>query len=122
MKACILTEDEDAIALLRAKEEKKRKVEEKKRKAEEKKKAAPGKKTSAPKQKPTRTPAPQESSTDDEEDLAVLLNDSSDFEEEFGQDDFPMDGSYPFVDKQAEVGVGPCIFVTSLTKLFRVCL
>ena len=113
MFACILTENEDVIADLRAKEEKKRKAEEKKKATQEKKQAAMEKKAAAgkaaePRQKPTRpAPEPQESSTDEDEeqDLPMLLEDSSDFEEDFGEEEDLTDGSYPFVDKEAEVRV-----------------
>ena len=95
--ACILTEDENALADLRAKDEKKRKAEEKKKASAERKK------TSAPRQRLLHPPEPQESTSDDE-DLPVVYDDSSDFEEEFEEDDM-LDGPYPFVDKEAEVGV-----------------
>ena len=111
MHACILTEDENALADLRAKDEKKRKAEEKKKasaerkkaSAERKKAAAQKKKTSAPRQRLLHPPEPQESTSDDE-DLPVVYEDSSDFEEEFEEDDM-LDGPYPFVDKEVEVGV-----------------
>ena len=80
------------------------------------KKAAAGKKASAPRRRPTRTPEPQESSTDEESHLPLLLQDSSDFEEDFREEDDTMDGSYPFVDKEAEVGVH--VFL-SLPQLFN---
>ena len=81
------------------------------------KKAAAGK-AAEPRRKPTRpAPEPQESSTDEDEeqDLPMLLEDSSDFEEDFGEEEDFTDGSYPFVDKE-----GPCIFVIRLPKLFNV--
>ena len=104
MHACILTEDENALADLRAKDEKKRKAEEKKKASAERKKAsAQKKKTSAPRQRLLHPPEPHESTSDDE-DLPVVYDDSSDFEEEFEEDDM-LNGPYPFVDKEAEVGV-----------------
>ena len=89
MRACILTENEEAISDLRAKEEKKKKMEEKKKAV----KKNP--------QRPRQTvPNTEDSSDEDDPGVVLQLDDSSDFSE---GEEAPVEGPYPFVDKELEV-------------------
>ncbi|KAK4321956.1 hypothetical protein Pmani_007266 [Petrolisthes manimaculis] len=88
VRACILTENEEAISDLRVKAEKKQKLEEKKKAAEAKKKV-PRKKA---------LPTPQDDSSD--EDIRVVLDDSSEYSDD---EEELTESSYPFVDKAPEV-------------------
>ena len=96
VRACILTENEEAISDLRMKAEKKKKAEEKKRTTARKGKG-PG--------KPKKTAIVDEE-TDEEEEAEnaglLQLDDSSEFSEELDIDeDFPL--PYPFAEKAPEV-------------------
>ena len=96
VRACILTENEDAISDLRLKAEKKKKLEEKKKATAEKKAG----------QKRKKRPSVQVESDEEEvdnPDLAVELDDSSEYSDEVQEDDTWMDGHYPFAEKEAEV-------------------
>lgn len=90
MRPCILTEDEETLSTLRARDDKKRKKSQKKQ---------PGKKQKT-------VAAPQDSS--DEEDLdvpgvvALQLDDSSEYSDEEDEEDF--DAPYPFAQKEAAEG------------------
>ncbi|KAK4305757.1 hypothetical protein Pmani_022348 [Petrolisthes manimaculis] len=88
VRACILTENEEAISDLRVKAEKKQKLEAKKKAAEAKKKV-PRKKA---------LPTPQDDSSD--EDIRVVLDDSSEYSDD---EEELTESSYPFVDKAPEV-------------------
>ncbi|KAK4325093.1 hypothetical protein Pmani_004249 [Petrolisthes manimaculis] len=89
LRACILTENEEAIVNLRVKAAKKQKL-------EEKKKAVAGKKSGVPRKK---KPAPVPESSE-EDDVRVLLDDSS----EYSDDSEFTESSYPFLDKEPEAG------------------
>ncbi|KAK4287135.1 hypothetical protein Pmani_039791 [Petrolisthes manimaculis] len=89
LRACILTENEEAIVDLRVKAAKKQKL-------EEKKKAVAGKKSGVPRKK---KPAPVPESSE-EDDVRVLLDDSS----EYSDDSEFTESSYPFLDKEPEAG------------------
>ncbi|KAK4308718.1 hypothetical protein Pmani_019599 [Petrolisthes manimaculis] len=89
LRACILTENEEAIVDLRVKAAKKQKL-------EEKKKAVAGKKSGVPRKK---KPAPVPESSE-EDDVRVVLDDSS----EYSDDSEFTESSYPFLDKEPEAG------------------
>ncbi|KAK4312454.1 hypothetical protein Pmani_016140 [Petrolisthes manimaculis] len=89
VRACILTENEEAISDLRVKAEKKQKLEEKKKAAEAKKKVPRKKKA---------LPTPQDDSSD-EEDIRVVLDDSSEYSDD---EEELTESTYPFVDKAPE--------------------
>ncbi|KAK4314175.1 hypothetical protein Pmani_014508 [Petrolisthes manimaculis] len=90
LRACILTENEEAIVDLRVKAAKKQKL-------EEKKKAVAGKKSGVPRKK---KPAPVPESSE-EDDVRVLLDDSSEYSDD--SEEF-TESSYPFLDKEPEAG------------------
>ena len=99
VKACILTEDENAIRELRAKQEKKDKAEEKKRKAGEKKgQGAPQKKRKA-----QRRIVEVEEGESEAEEAPLLLDDSSEYSEEEFEDPLGTAAAYPFQEKEPEV-------------------
>ena len=88
MRACILTENEEAIADLRVKDEK-RKAKESKANMQKAKKA----------KKPTQE---EERNSEDEDDPVDLqLDDSSEYSDEVEE---VINSPYPFVDKEPEVG------------------
>ena len=84
-----MTENEEALFDLRAKEEKKRKAEEKKGRV--------------PKVKKSQLPKPVAEEEDSEEDQALVLDDSSEFSDEVLEDPLDTPASYPFQDKEPEV-------------------
>ena len=131
IRACILTEDEDAIAALRAKDDKKRKLVEKKRNAEERKRnAEEEKKRKAEEKKEERAAKKkeqekgkgkhkgkakkqqevvldleaQELESEEEDEAIVELNDSSEYSDEGQEEDsLPQQDTYPFAQKEPEV-------------------
>lgn len=108
MKACILTENAEAISDLQAKEEKKRKSIEKKRQAEEKKRKVNEKKTppQAKRRKAQRCILDLEEQEEEceEETAHLVLDDSSEYSEEEVEDPSDTIGqAYPFQEKEPEV-------------------
>ena len=100
VKACILTENEEALSDLRSKEEKKRKAEEKKRKAEKKKQTA----SKAKRRKVSKPVVMEEEEEESEvEAAAVVLDDSSEYSEEELEDPLDTAVPYPFQEKEPEV-------------------
>ncbi|XP_064098179.1 uncharacterized protein LOC135209433 [Macrobrachium nipponense] len=101
IRACILTEDEEALGQLREKEEKKAVREEKKRRLEEKKREQEARQAA----KRRRSEAVEASSSDEEAaDNPALCDDSSEYSDEFAEDLEHDAASYPFVQKEPEVG------------------
>ena len=100
IRACILTEDTEALSQLRTKEEKKVAKMEKKRLHDRKGKDRPG-----TKRKKVEVVHSDGSSDNDPDDPAQavlpILDDSSDFSEDLTEDMEPE--AYPFVDKEPEV-------------------
>ena len=94
VKACILTENQEAISDLKTKEEKKRLTEERKKRAAEKKEA---------KRRKVPQRAVVEEDESDVDDPTVVLNDSSEYSEEEGGDPMDTAVSYPFQEKEPEV-------------------
>ena len=104
IRACILTEDEEALGQLREKQSKKVAREEKKRMLEAKRQE---KKTNAKPTKRRRTDA-ADVNTSDEEDAdnpapATLCDDSSDYSDELAEELEGDAASYPFSEKEPEV-------------------
>ena len=91
VKACILTENQEALADLRAKEEKRRKTLEKKGKA--------AKKT----QLPPKPVAQEEDSEEEADNPPLVYDDSSDYSDELPEEPLYTTASYPFEDKEPEV-------------------
>ena len=114
MRACILTENEEAISDLKLKAEKKKKTEERKKAAAEKKAR---RKTGA---RPSRAveDSDEEAVDDVGQPLELHLDDSSEYSEEVEEDDSWMEVQYPFADKAAEVGD----FVRIFFLFFYFCL
>ncbi|XP_064077656.1 uncharacterized protein LOC135195324 [Macrobrachium nipponense] len=101
IRACILTEDEEALGQLREKEEKKAAREEKKRRLEEKKREQEARQAA----KRRRSEAVEASSSDEEAaDNPALCDDSSEYSDEFAEELEHDAASYPFVQKEPEVG------------------
>ena len=102
VRACILTENESAIADLRMKAEKRKKKEEK----EEEKKKAGAKKTTSGKgasaKRVVRQPEPEPDDSSDEEgvDERLLVNDSSEYSDE---ETTWTEATYPFASNEAQV-------------------
>ena len=91
VKACILTENEEALADLRAKEAKKAKTLEKKGKA--------AKKT----QPPPKPLVEQESDEELVDERDIVYDDSSDYSDDMLEEPLYTAASYPFLDKEPEV-------------------
>ena len=107
IRACILTEDEEALGQLRDKEAKKTAREEKKKRLEEKRREKRREQETRQAPKKKRRSEPVESSSDEEaaDDPASnpVCDDSSEYSDEFAEElDLDAD-SYPFVDKEPEV-------------------
>ena len=106
VRACILTENEEALFDLRAKAEKKKKAEEKKKAAAEKRKT---KDASAAKTKGKRRQksGSQELSSEEEDDpepaMPLRWDDSSEYSDEVEEEDVGVEGTYPFAEKELEV-------------------
>ena len=98
IRACILTEDEDALGQLRDKEKKKAEREEKKRKLEEKKKRQQ-------QEAAKRRRADEDDSSNEEDNPAPvnLCDDSSEYSDELAEELEPDADSYPYVQKEPEV-------------------
>lgn len=105
IRACILTEDEEALGQLREKEEKKAAREEKKRRSEEKKREKKREQEARQAAKRRRRSEPVEASSSDEEaaDNPALCDDSSEYSDEFVEELEHDAASYPFVQKEPEV-------------------
>ena len=100
VKACILTENAEAISDLRAKEEKKRKTNEKKRQAEEKKTPPQAKRRKVQR----RINLEVQEEEEEEETGPLILDDSSEYSEEEVDDPSDTIGqAYPFQEKEPEV-------------------
>ena len=99
IRACILTEDEDAIGMLREKEERKKVKEQKKLATPGKRKRGSG---AASKPSKRRRVEDEESDADDPE---PVLNDDSEYSEEEIVEAEPVESAeaYPFVEKEPEV-------------------
>lgn len=105
IRACILTGDEEALGQLREKGEKKALREDKKRRSEknrEKKREQEARQAA----KRRRGSEPVEASSSDEEaaDNPALCDDSSEYSDEFAEELEYDAASYPFVQKEPEVG------------------
>ncbi|XP_068205548.1 uncharacterized protein [Palaemon carinicauda] len=101
IRACILTEDEEALSQLRDKEEKKAAREEKKRRLQEKKRGQEARQAV----KKKRSEPVEESSSDEEAvDNPALCDDSSEYSDEVAEELEFDAASYPFVQKEPEVG------------------
>ncbi|KAG0702582.1 hypothetical protein GWK47_025061 [Chionoecetes opilio] len=100
IRACILTEDEEALDQLREKEKKKAAREEKKRRSEEKKREQEARQAA----KRRRRSEPVEASSSDEEaaDNPALCDDSSEYSDEFAEELEHDAATYPFVQKEPE--------------------
>ncbi|KAG0719895.1 hypothetical protein GWK47_049552 [Chionoecetes opilio] len=103
---CILTEDEEALDQLREKEKKKAAREEKKRRSEEKKREKKREQEARQAAKRRRRSEPVEASSSDEEaaDNPALCDDSSEYSDEFAEELEHDAATYPFVQKEPEVG------------------
>ncbi|KAG0713848.1 Jerky -like [Chionoecetes opilio] len=106
IRACILTEDEEALDQLREKEKKKAAREEKKRRSEEKKREKKREQEARQAAKRRRRSEPVEASSSDEEaaDNPALCDDSSEYSDEFAEELEHDAATYPFVQKEPEVG------------------
>ncbi|KAG0715490.1 hypothetical protein GWK47_011818 [Chionoecetes opilio] len=105
IRACILTEDEEALDQLREKEKKKAAREEKKRRSEEKKREKKREQEARQAAKRRRRSEPVEASSSDEEaaDNPALCDDSSEYSDEFAEELEHDAATYPFVQKEPEV-------------------
>ena len=98
-----MTENDEALQDLRAKEEKKKKNEERKKKLEEKKNKRG---TTAKRRKVQRRIIEVEEEEDSEVEAPQLqLNDSSEYSEEDVDDPAETAGPYPFKEKELEVRI-----------------
>ena len=102
IKACILTEDEESIGLLRMKEEKKLEKEEKKREQQEKRKEKQEKDASKKRKRVEVVPSDEEG-VDSPQMLPFLDDSSSDFSEDLTGVAEREGAPYPFVEKDPEV-------------------
>ncbi|KAG0728934.1 hypothetical protein GWK47_031411 [Chionoecetes opilio] len=104
IRACILTEDEEALDQLREKEKKKAAREEKKRRSEEKKREKKREQEARQAAKRRRRSEPVEASSSDEEaaDNPALCDDSSEYSDEFAEELEHDAATYPFVQKEPE--------------------
>ncbi|XP_050697729.1 uncharacterized protein LOC126986080 isoform X2 [Eriocheir sinensis] len=111
IRACILTEDEEALGQLREKEEKKAAREEKKRRSEEKKREKKREQEARQAAKRRRRSEPVEASSSDEEaaDNPALCDDSSEYSDEFAEELEHDAASYPFVQKEPEMPRSCCV-------------
>lgn len=106
IRACILTEDEEALGQLREKEEKKAAREEKKRRSEEKKREKKREQEARQAAKRRRRPEPASSSDEEAADNPApnaLCDDSSEYSDELAEELEHDAASYPFVQKEPEV-------------------
>ena len=107
IRACILTEDEEALGQLRDKEERKAAREEKRKRLEEKRREKRREQEARQAPKKKRRSEPVESSSDEEaaDNPAPIpiCDDSSEYSDELAEE-LELDAdSYPFVDKEPEV-------------------
>lgn len=93
MKACILTENEEAITGMCTKEEKKRKAEKKKRG-----RASKVKRILLP-----NPASPPEEKEDSEQEEGLVLDDSSEYSDEVLEDPLNTPASYPFKEKEFQL-------------------
>ena len=99
VRACILTENEEAIQDLRVKAEKRQRSEEKKKASAEKKKNLTKKKSAS-----RRKSVPEEEESEEEvDDVQMVLDDSSEYSMDELEDDDWTERSYPFASKPIEV-------------------
>ena len=105
MRATLLNDDEEALQDLRAKEEKKRAKEERQKKAEEKRKRGAEQGKAKKKKRPVvEEDSEEEENVDDPAPTAVRLNDSSEYSDEFQQEEtYLTTEQYPFAEKEPEV-------------------
>ena len=113
-----VTENEEALAGLREKFEKRQAKEEKKKKAQEKK-AAKKEKQQAKRRKTVREEPEEEDS--DPNDVQMVLDDSSEYSDEIADDDDLTAEHYPFAEKAPEVSIFTFLLTNSFIRHFICC-
>ena len=104
MRATLLNDDEEALKDLRMKEEKRQAKDERKKKAEERKRNAVKRRKTAGKKKTPTARRAEETDEEDDPDIQMRLDDSSEYSDEFQEEDDHLTTlHYPFAAKEPEV-------------------